>query len=82
MSILQADIDISRDETSFSDRPFILGTNADHPIVAVVPGDFNVDSQMDVLVMRRVDDESTMVKVEIYSGSQDAGACKCLNDGI
>ena len=75
MNILQADIDISRDETSFSNRPFILGKDADHPIVAVVPGDFNIDSQMDVLVMRKADAEkgSTKVRVEIYLGSRNAG---------
>ncbi|RUS74674.1 hypothetical protein EGW08_017580, partial [Elysia chlorotica] len=74
LSILQADIDISRDETSFSNKPFILGSDEDRPIVAVVPGDFNVDSQMDVLVMRKADDDkmSTRVNIEIYVGSQDA----------
>ncbi|GFN89821.1 T-cell immunomodulatory protein [Plakobranchus ocellatus] len=76
LSILEASIDISQDETSFSRKPFIVGKPSDRVIVAVVPGDFNIDSQNDVLVMRKADDDqsSTKVKVEIYLTNQDADA--------
>ncbi|CAG5116395.1 unnamed protein product, partial [Candidula unifasciata] len=64
-----ADIDISQKGTSFTNRTFHDGKDADAVIVNIVPGDFDGDSQMDVLVMRKAGADETQVTVEIYRGS-------------
>ncbi|XP_005091341.1 T-cell immunomodulatory protein [Aplysia californica] len=69
--ILEADIDIDlrKDFTEFKKRTFIEGKPEDAVITSVVPGDFNSDSQMDVLVTRKPKQDSTEVTVEIYPGN-------------
>ncbi|CAL1535280.1 unnamed protein product [Lymnaea stagnalis] len=66
--ILEADIDIRRDGTKLNKKSFIDGKVTDTKIINIVPADFNGDSQMDVLVMRRSGTGETTVNIEIYDG--------------
>lgn len=66
--ILEADIDIRRDGTKLNKKSLIDGTETDSKIINIVPADFNGDSQMDVLLMRRSPTLETNVNIEIYDG--------------
>ncbi|XP_059168866.1 T-cell immunomodulatory protein-like [Physella acuta] len=71
--VLEADIDIRRDGTKFNNRPFINGNKNDLVITSIVPGDFNRDSQLDVLIMRTSEVGGTAVTVEIHDGKDTSG---------
>nr|KAI8762584.1 T-cell immunomodulatory protein-like; partial [Biomphalaria glabrata] len=72
--VLKADIDIRRDGTKFIQKTFIPESkNDDSLIVNIVPGDFNMDSQLDLLVMRKSGTTENSVKVEIYNGNSHDG---------
>jgi len=68
ISILYAkiDFDLRKDEVSFTKSVFL---RSDNVISSVVPGDFNSDSQMDVLVTWKTLSPDSRVNVDIYSGS-------------
>ncbi|BFZ13054.1 hypothetical protein BsWGS_16093 [Bradybaena similaris] len=74
--ILEADIDIRQMGAKFNNKSFIEIKDEDAVIVNIVPGDFNSDSQMDVLVMRKNKTDKTHethVTVEIYVGNGTKG---------
>lgn len=71
--ILETDIDIRRDGAKFNNKPFINGNKNDMVITSIVPGDFNRDSQLDVLIMRAVEG-GTAVTVEIHDGKDKSGS--------
>ncbi|KAH9503004.1 T-cell immunomodulatory protein [Bulinus truncatus] len=71
--VFKADIDIRRDGTKFIQKTFIPYKENETEIVALVPGDFNADSQMDLLVMRKSGDSDSSVKVEIFNGNSHDG---------
>uniref|UniRef100_A0A0B6YSC2 T-cell immunomodulatory protein TIP C2 domain-containing protein n=1 Tax=Arion vulgaris TaxID=1028688 RepID=A0A0B6YSC2_9EUPU len=72
--ILEADIDIRLEGTKFTNKTFYKVGDKDAKIISIVPGDFNSDSQMDVLVMRKSENEkNSAVTVEIILGNGTLG---------
>ena len=72
VDVLKAKLDINLrgNEIEFVKETFLK--ESDSFITSVVPGDFNSDSQMDILITKKPPGESN-IQVEIYSGNKPNG---------